>query len=538
MKVIVIGGIAGGPSFATRFRRLNEQNEIIILERGEHISIASCALPYYLGGVITDRDSLIERTPAVLKQKNNIDVRVHNEVTAIDPGRHVVSVKDLNSGQQYEEDYDKLVLATGARPVLPPIDGIESATNVFTLRSLADGDRIKDYLQTASPKQVTILGAGAAGVELSENFRRLGLSVTLIDQADKVMLPYDQELTGFLQDELVKNGVEVKLGETIDSVKDSGRELHLSDGSVRNTDMLLVVTGVTPNSEVAERAGIKLSADGHIVVNDQFETSESDIYAIGDVIETTSRITGLPIPSLLSSAANRQGHLLADILNGESLHYPGFTGVSVAKVFNLTASMVGYSEQTLQAAGVTNYASLFVTPFDHAYFYPNAKRLNIKLLYEPDTGKILGGQFVGENGVDKRSGELSTAITGGLTIDELPGVELPYSPPFSAPRDPLNMAGYVGINQRQQANQTVKYSDLTEPERWDGTFLDIHEEGKPASGKIDSDLAIPLTELRDRLKKIPINHTVYILYRKGLGPYNASRILAGNGYDVKIVVDE
>lgn len=538
MKVIVIGGIAGGPSFATRFRRLNEQNEIIILERGEHISIASCALPYYLGGVITDRDSLIERTPAVLKQKNNIDVRVHNEVTAIDPGRHVVSVKDLNSGQQYEEDYDKLVLATGARPVLPPIDGIESATNVFTLRSLADGDRIKDYLQTASPKQVTILGAGAAGVELSENFRRLGLSVTLIDQADKVMLPYDQELTGFLQDELVKNGVEVKLGETIDSVKDSGRELHLSDGSVRNTDMLLVVTGVTPNSEVAERAGIKLSADGHIVVNDQFETSESDIYAIGDVIETTSRITGLPIPSLLSSAANRQGHLLADILNGESLHYPGFTGVSVAKVFNLTASMVGYSEQTLQAAGVTNYASLFVTPFDHAYFYPNAKRLNIKLLYEPDTGKILGGQFVGENGVDKRSGELSTAITGGLTIDELPGVELPYSPPFSAPRDPLNMAGYVGINQRQQANQTVKYSDLTEPERWDGTFLDIHEEGKPASGKIDSDLAIPLTELRDRLKEIPINHTVYILYRKGLGPYNASRILAGNGYDVKIVVDE
>ncbi|WP_203650336.1 FAD-dependent oxidoreductase [Secundilactobacillus yichangensis] len=538
MKVIVIGGIAGGPSFATRFRRLNEQNEIIILERGEHISVASCALPYYLGGVITDRDSLIERTPAILKQKNNIDVRVHSEVTAIDPKRHVVSVKNLDGGEQYEESYDKLVLATGARPVLPPIKNIESATNVFTLRSLADADRVKNYLRLESPKRVAILGAGAAGVELSENFRRLGLSVTLLDQANQVMLPYDIEMAGFLRDELMKNGVDVKLSETVTSVEDNGHLLHLSDGSVLTTDMLVVVTGVLPNSELAGNAGIKLSADGHIVVDGQLATSAADVYAIGDVIETTSRITGLPIPSMLSSAANRQGHLLADILNGEPLYYPGFIGVSVVKVFNLTVSMVGYSEQMLQAAGVTNYDSLFITPFDHAYFYPNAKRLNIKLLYESDTGKVLGGQFVGENGVDKRAGELSAAIAGGLTIDDLPSIELPYSPPFSAPRDPLNLAGYVGINQRQQANQIVRYSDLTEPERWDGTFLDIHEEGKPVSGKIDSDLAIPLTELRDRLKEIPIGHTVYILYRKGLGPYNASRILAGNGYDVKIVTDD
>lgn len=538
MKVIVIGGIAGGPSFATRFRRLNEQNEIIILERGEHISVASCALPYYLGGVITDRDSLIERTPAILKQKNNIDVRVHSEVTAIDPKRHVVSVKNLDGGEQYEESYDKLVLATGARPVLPPIKNVESATNVFTLRSLADADRIKNYFRLESPKRVAILGAGAAGVELSENFRRLGLSVTLLDQANQVMLPYDIEMAGFLRDELMKNGVDVKLSETVTSVEDNGHLLHLSDGSVLPTDMLVVVTGVLPNSELAGNAGIKLSADGHVVVDDQLATSAADVYAIGDVIETTSRITGLPIPSMLSSAANRQGHLLADILNGEPLHYPGFIGVSVVKVFNLTVSMVGYSEQMLQATGVTNYDSLFITPFDHAYFYPNAKRLNIKLLYESDTGKILGGQFVGENGVDKRAGELSAAIAGGLMIDDLPSIELPYSPPLSAPRDPLNLAGYVGINQRQQANQIVRYSDLTEPERWDGTFLDIHEEGKPVSGKIDSDLAIPLTELRDRLKEIPTGHTVYILYRKGLGPYNASRILAGNGYDVKIVTDD
>ncbi|GAX05254.1 CoA-disulfide reductase [Secundilactobacillus pentosiphilus] len=537
MKVIVIGGIAGGPSFATRFRRLNEQNEIIILERGEQISVASCALPYYLGGVISDRNSLIERTPAVLKQKNNIDVRVRHEVTAIDPQHHVLSVKNLASGEQYSETYDKLVLATGARPVLPPIKGIETADNVFTLRSLTDGDRIKDYLQTASPQRVTILGAGAAGVELAENLRHLGLTVTLVDQAEQVMQPYDAEMTGFLEDELVKNGVEVKLGETVDAVTDNGHQLHLSDGSSFATDMLLVVTGVRPNNEVAQNAGIQLSADGHIVVDDQLATSVSDIYAIGDVIETTSLITGLPIPSVLSSAANRQGHLLADILNGGSLHYPGFVGVSVAKIFKLTASMVGYSEQTLKAAGITNYDSLFITPFDHAYFYPNAKRLNIKLLYEPDTGKILGGQFVGENGADKRAGELSAAIAGGLTVDELPNIELPYSPPYSAPRDPLNMAGYVGINQREQANQTVSYEQLSATERTDGIFLDIHEAGKAASSKIDSDLAIPLTELRDRLSEIPTGHTVYILYRKGLGPYNATRILAGNGFDVKIVTE-
>ncbi|MTV83113.1 FAD-dependent oxidoreductase [Secundilactobacillus folii] len=535
MKVVVIGGVAGGPSFATRFRRLNEQNEIIMFERGAFISFASCALPYYLGGVITNRDSLIERTPEILKQKNNIDVRVRHEVTAIDSGRHMLAVTDLKTGKKTKETYDKLVLSTGARPVLPSIEGLEEAHNVFTIRSMADGDRIKAFMETKQPEKVTILGAGAAGVELTENLQTAGMQVTLIDQANQVMPPYDSEMTDFLLDDLMDNGVDVKLGETVSAVTENGHIVHLADGTAIPTDMLLVVTGVQPNNELADSAGLDLSEDGHIVVDEHLATSAPDIYAIGDVIETTSRISGLPIASMLSSAANRQGHLLADMLNGAPLTYPGFTGVSAVKMFKLTASMVGYTEQTLHDAGITNYATLFITPFDHAYFYPNAKRLNIKLIYQPGTGKLLGGQFVGENGVDKRAGELSTTIAGGLTIHDLPGIELPYSPPYSAPRDPLNMAGYVGINQLNQAETTVLYANLTPEERKQGFFLDIHEADKPASSDLHADLEIPLMELRNRLNEIPADRTIYVLYRKGLGPYNASTILRGNGYKVKIV---
>lgn len=538
MKVVVVGGVAGGPSFATRFRRLNEQNEIILFERGAHISFASCALPYYLGDVITDRESLIERTPATLKRKNNIDVRVRNEVTAIDPQRQILQVTNAVSGEAYEENYDRLVLSTGARPVWPAITGLADATNKFVLRSMSDGDYIKDYMVEKQPKTVTILGAGAAGVELAENLQGVGMQVTLIDREKQVLAPYDQELAPFLTTELANHGVKVLLGTSVTEVTQQGRVVKLDDGSEVNTDMLIVVTGVQPNNELAASAGIALADDGHIIVDDQLATNVPNIYAIGDVIETTSRITGLPIPSMLSSAANRQGHLLADILNGEPLKYPGFTGVSAVKVFDLTASMVGYTEQTLQAAGITDYESLFITPFDHAYFYPNAKRLNIKLIYVPSTGKILGGQFVGENGVDKRAGELSAAIAGGLTINDLPGIELPYSPPYSAPRDPLNMVGYVGINQRNQAETTVSYGDLTDSDRENGVFLDIRESGRQASGTLKPDMVIPLTTLRDRLDELPKDRTIYILYRKGLGPYNATRILAGNGFSVKIVTEK
>lgn len=535
MKVVIIGGVAGGPSLATRLRRITEKAEIVLLERGDHISYASCALPYYLGGVITDRDSLIERTPAILKQKNNIDVRVNHEVTAIDPVRQVLTVTELKTGEQYEEGYDKLVLATGARPVLPPITGINEVDNAFMIRSMTDADHIKFFMDAHHPQNVTVLGAGAAGVELAENFRHAGLAVTLVDQAQQVMQPYDSELTPFIQAELTQHDIRVILGQSVAMVQDQGRTVVLANGQHLPTDMLIVVTGVRPNNELAASAGIQLAANGHVIVDDHLATSVDNIYAIGDVIETTSLITGLPTPSVLSSPANRQGHLLADILTGAPLTYNGFIGVSVVKIFDLTASCVGYTEQTLKAAGITDYETLFVTPFDHAFFYPNAQRLNIKLIFDKATGKIYGGQFVGHSGVDKRAAELSVAITGGLTVHDLPSMEFPYSPPYAASRDALNIVGYVALNKLNQTETVVNDSDLTQEERETGIFLDVREAGKPAYGTLRANLHIPLSELRDRLTDIPKDRPIYILYRPGLAPYNATTILMGNGYRVVVV---
>lgn len=306
MKVVVIGGVAGGPSFATRLRRLNEDMDIVMFERGDHISYASCALPYYLGGVLPSRDVLIERTPEILRQKNNIDVRIHEEVTAIDPDAQTLTVSKLETGETYTETYDRLVLSTGARPVLPPIKGLAEAKNVFTLRNVTDADHIKAFIDANQPKKATIVGAGAAGIEIAENFQRLGMQITLVDQADRVMTPYDTEITDIVAQHLRDHDVNLRLNETVANVADGGQTVVLADGSEIDTDILMLVTGVTPNNEVAQAAGIALADDGHIIVNDQMKTNVPNIYAIGDVVETTSLITGLPIQSVLSSAANRQ----------------------------------------------------------------------------------------------------------------------------------------------------------------------------------------------------------------------------------------
>lgn len=535
MKVIVIGGVAAGPSFATRLRRLDEQVEITLFERGEHISYASCALPYYLGGIITDCDALIERTPAILKQKNNIDVRIQTEITAIDPVHKTVQAHDLTTQQTYQVPYDKLVMATGAQPVVPPIPGLATAENAFTIRSISDADRIAHFMDTQHPQTVTIIGAGAAGVELAENLNHRGLTVTLVDQADQVLAPFDPELAAILETEIKANGIQVRLNTGVQAIEDQEQTVVFADQTRQAADLILVVTGATPNHELATQADLTVSADGHIVVDQHLQTSTPDIYAIGDVIETTSLITGQQVPSQLSSPANRQGHLLADIIHGANLTYPGFIGVSVAKIFNQTASMVGYSESMLQHVGITDYDSILITPFDHAFFYPNAQRLNLKLTYHKTTGQIFGGQFVGYEDVDKRAGELATAIAGGLTVADLPSLELPYSPPYSSTRDPLNVAGYVALNRMQQLANTVSFATLTTAQRQQGFFLDIREAGRPKTSELPEDANIPLSQLRQRLAELPQDRLIYLIERKGLGPYNATRILAGNGFNVKII---
>lgn len=535
MKIIIIGAVAGGPSLATRLRRLDEDIDIVMFERGQHISFASCGLPYYLGHVIKERDSLIERTPEVLKEKNNIDVRIQTEVTAIDPEQKIVTATNLVDGSTYTESYDKLILATGARPTVPKINGLTDATNLFTIRNVTDADKISDFIETNHPHHVTIVGGGTAGIELAENFQLRGLTVSIVERSEHVAAPFDPEITEILEKQLIKHKIDLHTNANVDKITEQGKSIHLSSGETLKTDMLIFVTGVVPNSELAPAAKITLAPDKHIIVDEHLQTNVADIYAIGDVIETTSYITGLPIQSVLSSAANRQGHLLADALLGADLTYRGFIGAGVAQVFDMTVSYTGYTEQALEAAGVMNYQSIFITPFDHAYFYPNAKRLNLKVTYHPSTGAILGAQAIGHSGVDKRIGELSVAITGNLTVHDLPDLELPYSPPYSTTRDPLNTAGYVAINQLNQADSMVPLKEIPADDLKSAFFLAIHEDGKTNTGSITPNLSIPLNDLRDRLAEFPTNKKIYITHRPGLNNYTAARILAGHKYEVSIV---
>lgn len=535
MKIVVIGGVAGGPSFATRLRRLNEEHEIVIYERGENISFASCALPYYLGGVIEDLDSLIERTPEILKIKNNIDVLIKHEVEVIDPDKKELIVKDLTTGESTTTNYDKLVISAGARPTLPPIKGAETAKNGFVLRSVTDAADIKSFIDEQDPQNVLVLGAGVMGLELAENFKHRGMDVTLVDQLPQVAFPYDEEIANLIYDKLIEKGLNVRLSTRIEEIHQAGKEVLLSDGTSLYPEMIIFATGVAPNNEVAKTAGIELSDDGQIIVNDQLETNVSDIYAIGDIIKTTSVVTGLATSSMLSSAANRQGHMLADMINGTPMRYRGYIGAGVAKIFDYTASYAGMTEHALKAAGITNYKSVFVTPFDHAYFYPGAKRLNLKIIFDAASGKILGGQAVGEKGVDKRMGELSVAITGNLTVFDLPDLELPYSPPYSTTRDPLNIAGYVAINQMTNIVETIKAADIPAEDLATAFFLDIREPDKAKSGSIEATKNIPMNELRERINEIPRDRKVYITFRKGLNTYTSVRILAGFGIPAVLI---
>lgn len=534
MKYLVIGGNAGGASFATRMRRIDENAEIIMINKGTYISFASCALPYYIGDVIKNRADIIERTPEILKEKNNIDVRVNQTATEVDPSRKVVKILDQKSDSTYEESYDKLILAMGASPVLPEIKGINTPDNIFTLRQVEDADHIKAYIKDHNVKTVTIIGAGIASLEITENLFLDGITVQIVEQLDHVGYPYDKEITDIVQKELEDNGIHLHLGTTVAEIDSDGQKMTLEDGETLEQDMIIAATGVTPNTDFLKTTGIKMTEDGFINVDEHLQTSITDIHAIGDIIETTSYITGLPINSVLSGPANRQGHLLADIFAGQPYQYDGFIGTGVGKIFEQTVSFVGYTETMLQEKGITGYKSIFITPFDYAYFYPGATRVNIKLIFSEEDGKILGSEAVGEKGIDKRIGELSTAIYGHLTVYDLPALELPYSPPYSTTRDPLNTAGYVAINQLSNSVETIKREDFHD----DNAFLlDVREPGKKPSGDLTPTLNIPLSQLRDRINEVPKDLPVYLTFRPGLANYNAARILAGNDIKAKIIVE-
>lgn len=533
MKYLVIGGNASGASFATRMRRIDDHAEIVIINQGPYISYASCAMPYYLGGVIDDRNKLIERTPEGLSKKSNIDVRVNQTATKVNVGDKTVTVYDQKMGTSYDEDYDVLLISTGMRNVNIEIPGLADAKNVFSLFTIPDADKIKKYIDDENVKTATIIGTGTKGLEIAENLVKLGIKVTMINHGPDIDPPYDPEITQIVRQTLAKNGVDLNLNVEAAEVSDSGKTMTLSDGSKLEQDMILVTAGGVYNTDFLKGSPIELSEAGQVIVDDRLKTSVDDIYATGDIILTKNYLSDKPIGSVLSGPANRQGHLLADNLGGQNISYK-FLPTAVSQVFDQTVSYAGYTRQMLEADGITDYQWLYITPFNHPAYFPGASRINFELIFDSKTGQILGGEAIGVDGADKLIGELSMALYAKMTIFDLAAAPTPYSPPYSTPRSPLNIAAYVAINLYESKFNTVRPDDIKTK---DNFYLDVRELGSKETGTIAATRNIPASELKFRLDEIPTDKHVYITFHPGTANYQAARLLAENGIHADVIME-
>jgi CoA-disulfide reductase len=531
-KIIIIGGVAGGATTAARLRRLNEQSEIIMFERGEHISFANCGLPYYIGGTISERDKLLVQTVEGMSKKFNLDIRNLSEVTKIHRDQKTVEVKDLKSGRVYEESYDKLVLSPGASPITPPIPGIENAEALFTLRNIPDTDKIKSYCDTKKPKKAIVIGGGFIGIEMAENLWDLGIEVTIIEMSNQIMAPIDLEMASLLHGHLHEKGVNLILEDGVSAFEQNGKIVKLNSGRMIETDMIILAIGVKPENKLAVDAGLKVGSRGGIQVNDQLLTEDPSIYAIGDAIEVTDYINGQATQIPLAWPANRQGRVVADHINGLPVKYNGTLGTSIAKVFDMTVAATGNNEKTLKRLGIP-YEVVHIHPGSHAGYYPGAFPISIKLLFEKETGKIYGAQAVSYDGADKRIDVIATAIKGGLTIFDLPDLELAYAPPYSSAKDPVNMAGYAATNIAVGLVETVQWHEIDEIVRNGGMLIDVREPIERDMGYIKGSINIPLGELRDRLNELSKDETIYLTCQVGLRGYLGARILSQNGFKVK-----
>lgn len=534
-KVLIIGGVAGGASTAPRLRRLDEQAQIIMFERGEYVSFANCGLPYYIGGEIKDKSALTVQTPKDFVDKFNIDVRIFNEVTSIDINKKIVSAKNLKTGETYEESYDKLVLSMGAEPVRPPIPGSDS-DKVFTLRNIPDTYRVKDYIENKKPKSAVVMGGGFIGVEMSENLHSAGLCVTLVEMADQVIAPIDPDMAADVHRHIESKGVRLELGNGVKSIRDNGDSLHveLNEGSV-DADMLIMAIGVRPETGIAKAAGIELNQRGAIIIDEHMRTSAQDVYAVGDAVEITDSVTGQKGYIPLAGPANKQGRIAADNICGFESTYPGTQGSSVLKVFDMTVASTGVNEKTAKRLGLS-YDKAFTYSGSHAGYYPGAVNMSIKTIFQPETGKILGAQIVGYDGVDKRCDVFATAIRAKMTATDLYSLELCYAPPYSSAKDPVNMAGFVIENLVTGKVKQIHWHDVKALPR-DGsvTLLDIRTPIEFENGHVDGFLNIPLAELRSRLHELDKTKTVYINCQIGLKSYISARILMQNGFDAYII---
>ncbi len=532
MKVVIIGGVAGGATAAARLRRLDEQAEIVVFERSGYVSYANCGLPYYIGGVIEAPEALTLQTPESFYSRFRVTMKVRHEVTALHPDRKTVSVKNLETGEEFEESYDKLLLSPGAKPTQPRLPGV-GLEKLFTLRTVEDTFRIKDYIRAHHPRSAVLAGGGFIGLELAENLRELGMEVTIVQRPRQLMNPFDPDMAAFLHSEVRAHGVKLALGQTVEGFeeKDGGVDVLLKDRDPLHADMVVLAIGVTPDTALAKEAGLELGIKGSIVVNERMETDLPDVYAVGDAVQVKHAVTGQDVLLSLAGPANKQGRIAADNICGGDSRYLGSQGSSVLKVFGLTAAVTGVNETNAKKAGL-DVDTVILSPMSHAGYYPGGKIMTMKVVFEKGTCRLLGAQIVGYEGVDKRIDVLATAIHAGLTAVQLKDLDLAYAPPYSSAKDPVNMAGFMIENIAKGVVRQFHTEDVAALPR-DGsvTLLDARTPLEYAGGHIEGFRNIPVDELRERLGEIEPGKPVYVICQSGLRSYIACRILAGRGYE-------
>lgn len=531
-KIIIVGGVAGGATAAARIRRLDEQAEIIVFERSGFVSYANCGLPYYIGGVIQDKEELTLQTPENFRERFRIDVRVRHEVTAIHPDKKTVSVKNLKTGEEFEENYDKLLLSPGARPVQPNLPGV-GIDNLFTLRTVEDTLRIREFVLKEKPKSAVLAGGGYIGLEVAENLRELGMDVTIVQRPNQVLNPLDYEMATFVHAKMREKGIHLMLGHSVEGFeqKDGKTMVILKDGEPLKTDMVILAIGVAPDTHLAKEAGLTLGIKNSIVVNERMETSVPDIYAVGDAVEVHHRITGQKALISLAGPANKQGRIAADNICGGNSSYKGSQGSSVIKIFDMTVATTGLNEQAAKQAGL-DCDKVYLSPSSHASYYPGGTMMTMKVLFEKETYRLLGAQIIGYDGVDKRIDVLATAMAAGMSALELQDLDLAYAPPYSSAKDPVNMAGFMIDNIETGTLKQFFWDEVGElPDDGSVVLLDTRTTEEYGRGHINGFVNIPLDELRERIGEIRRGLPVYVMCQSGLRSYLSCRILAQNGFD-------
>lgn len=534
VKLIIIGGVAGGATAAARARRLDEKAQIILFERGEHISFANCGLPYFIGHVIKKRDALFVTTPEDFSVRYNVDVRIFNEVLNIDTKNKQLDVKDIQTGKTYTETYDKIILSPGAEPLKPPIEGIHT-DNIFNLRNIPDSDRIKDFVDREHPRSAVIVGGGFIGLEMAENLVHRGVSTTVIEMMDQVMAPLDYEMAAIVHSHLKQKGVICELGNGVKSFSQkNGKIIVATEKGIDITcDLVILSIGIRPESILAKQAGLELSKRGGINVDPFMQTSNPDIYAVGDAVEVNDFVTSLPTMTALAGPANKQGRIAADNISGRKTEFKGTMGTAVVKVFDITIASTGPNEKLLIRENIP-YVSSFTQSGSHASYYPGAQPIDIKLLFSPEDGSVLGAQMIGKEGVDKRIDVIATAIHGNMTVFDLEELELAYAPPYSSAKDPVNIAGFVASNILKKDMTIIHWDELDKMKEANSVIIDLRTAAEiKIQGTIKGSVHIPIDDLRNKLDELDKDKDYYLFCAVGFRGYLGHRIMVQNGFRSK-----